>query len=142
MAIRVGREPASGQPTVTFILAGDADPGVTSVVGSFNDWTPGVHTLVPADQDAVSVTVTIVDDGDIHFRYLRSGGVWFDDPEADETTAHGSIISSTRFTARPEESAEVDAPRDETAPGSTDSADSFPPASTPRPRRAKQLSSG
>ncbi|MFA7766387.1 hypothetical protein ACGFNX_41735 [Streptomyces sp. NPDC048723] len=31
---------------VTFILPADTPPGPVSVVGDFNDWQPGVHTLV------------------------------------------------------------------------------------------------
>jgi hypothetical protein len=30
-------------------------------------------------------------DEDIHFRYLGSGGVWFDDPQA-EITEYGSLL--------------------------------------------------
>ncbi|MCX4960973.1 hypothetical protein [Streptomyces virginiae] len=30
---------------VTFVLPADIPPGPVSVVGDFNDWQPGVHTL-------------------------------------------------------------------------------------------------
>jgi hypothetical protein len=99
VAIRIDRDPATGQSTVTFTIADDGDGSTTSVVGSFNDWTPGIHTLLPNDDGTLSVTVAMAEAADIHFRYLRSGGVWSDDGDADATTPHGSVISSARFAA-------------------------------------------
>ncbi len=40
-------------------------------------------------------TVTVVPDADVHFRYLGSGGAWFDDPQA-ESTGYGSVLRVSR----------------------------------------------
>jgi hypothetical protein len=91
MAIEFRTAPASGQATITFAIADDGN-GPVSVVGSFNDWTPGVHTLTPRADGQRSIEVEVAADVEIHFRYLRSDGRWFDDPDADEITPYGSVI--------------------------------------------------
>lgn len=43
------RQPRKDRRTeVTFVLPADSSPGPVSVVGDFNDWRPGTHTLTPA----------------------------------------------------------------------------------------------
>lgn len=76
---------------VTFSLSADAPSGVVSVVGSFNDWTPGRHELVPRRDGSRSVSVTLPA-GEHRFRYLATDGVWFDDHGADAHDAEGGII--------------------------------------------------
>jgi 1,4-alpha-glucan branching enzyme len=76
---------------VTFSLAADQPDGVVSVVGSFNDWTPGRHQLVLRRDGTRSVSVTLPA-GEHRFRYLGTGGVWFDDHSADGFDGHGGII--------------------------------------------------
>ena len=78
--------------TVTFRLAGDEPAGPVSVVGSFNDWTPGAHPLETDPDGSRSVTVRVPAGTTAHFRYLAADGHWFDDPEADEVTADGSVL--------------------------------------------------
>jgi hypothetical protein len=91
MAIR--RSTEAGKTTVIFILSDDHD-GPVSVVGSFNDWQPGAHPLELDPNGARSVEVVLPEGADVHFRYLGSGGAWFDDPDADQITADGSILFS------------------------------------------------
>lgn len=68
-----------------FTTPGDIHFGPVSVVGLFNDWTPGEHVLEPQSDGTISVRVAIDPntdiDTDFNFRYLGSGGVWFDDPD-------------------------------------------------------------
>lgn len=44
---------------VTFVLATDTPPGPVSVVGDFNDWQPGAHTLRPRKDGKRAVTVEL-----------------------------------------------------------------------------------
>jgi hypothetical protein len=39
-----------------------------------------------------SVTVKVAVGEVVHFRYLGSGGVWFDDPEASELSDEGGLL--------------------------------------------------
>ncbi|MEV6342222.1 isoamylase early set domain-containing protein [Actinoplanes sp. NPDC051851] len=68
---------------VTFSVPADAADGTVSVVGTFNDWEPGRHELQPRRNGTRSVSVPL-DPGRYEFRYLATGGVWFDDPEGSE----------------------------------------------------------
>ncbi|MGW2256014.1 isoamylase early set domain-containing protein [Kitasatospora sp. NPDC001660] len=68
---------------VTFLLPADHPHGQVSVVGDFNDWTPGAHPLAPRKDGMRSVSVTLPVESRIHFRYLAEDGLWFDDLEAD-----------------------------------------------------------
>lgn len=77
---------------VTFVL--DDDPGgPVSVVGDFNEWTPGVHQLGRRSNGTLSVTVTLPAGRRVHFRYLASGGRWFNDPDADAVDGQGSVLT-------------------------------------------------
>jgi hypothetical protein len=81
---------------VTFSLSADdlpvEEPAVAvSVVGSFNDWTPGRHELVQRRNGTRSVSVALPA-GEHQFRYLASGGRWFDDSNADRIDAAGGVI--------------------------------------------------
>jgi len=82
-------------PTTTkiqFVLPDEIHEGPVSAVGSFNDWQPGVHKLVRRSNGTRSVTVSVPRGEDVRFRYLGDGGIWFDDPDADEITAEGSLV--------------------------------------------------
>lgn len=74
------------------MLPGGDPPGPVSVVGSFNDWTPGAHILERDDSGLRSVTVHLPYGRAVHFRYLAADGLWFDDPDADEITETGSVL--------------------------------------------------
>lgn len=76
---------------VTFTLPADEPPGVVSVVGTFNDWTPGQHELLARRNGTRTVSVALPP-GTHRFRYLATGGVWFDDSSADEVDAAASVI--------------------------------------------------
>jgi 1,4-alpha-glucan branching enzyme len=77
---------------VTFALPTEGNTGKVSVVGDFNAWRPGAHTLVKRANGTRSVSVTIPR-GTVHrFRYLAEGGHWFDDPDADAYTHEGGLL--------------------------------------------------
>lgn len=92
MSVQVSLEDTTGECSVLFTLESDEVVGEVSVVGSFNGWTAGVDTLVRQDDGTLSATVVVASDHDVHFRYLAEGGVWFDDPDADDITPAGSVI--------------------------------------------------
>lgn len=82
MAIRVTTDPKTGKSKVSFVLPDDVHDGPVSAVGTFNDWRPGSHKLVRRTNGTRSTSVTVAAGQELRFRYLASGGVWFDDPEA------------------------------------------------------------
>jgi 1,4-alpha-glucan branching enzyme len=76
---------------VTFCLPKDAPDGAVSVVGTFNDWEPGLHELKDRRDGTRTVTVRL-DPGHYRFRYLASDGVWLDDEHADVVGPQGSEL--------------------------------------------------
>ncbi|MEY9875148.1 1,4-alpha-glucan branching enzyme [Streptacidiphilus sp. MAP12-33] len=66
---------------ITFVLPADERP--VSVVGDFNDWTPGAHPLAPRKDGSLAVSADLSKGQVTAFRYLADGGLWFDDPTAD-----------------------------------------------------------
>jgi hypothetical protein len=67
---------------ITFNLADDDHRGELSVVGSFNDWTPGVDVFAARGDGTQTATIRVAKDSEVYFRYLGSGDHWFDDPSA------------------------------------------------------------
>ena len=86
MAIRMAPDRKSGMTKISFILADDVHDGPVSAVGTFNDWVPGAHRLVRRSNGTRSVSVLVPAGADVHFRYLGSGGHWFDDPDGSFLT--------------------------------------------------------
>ncbi len=102
MTIEVREGGAGGVIEVQFTLPAAAHDGAVSVVGSFNDWTPGINGLETQPDGTRSVVIMVTAGSDVHFRYLGADGVWFDDPDADEVTEQGSIIRA--YTLDPDRS--------------------------------------
>lgn len=84
------------QVKIRFSLPLDEPPGTVSVVGSFNDWTPGLDELTADTAGERSVTIGLPYNTTFAFRYLGDNALWFDEPDADATTQHGSIIRPIR----------------------------------------------
>ena len=82
MAIRILTGPVAGRTKVQLVLPDSIHDGPVSAVGTFNDWTPGQHRLIRRSNGTRSVTVTVASGQELRFRYLGSGGRWFDDPDA------------------------------------------------------------
>ncbi|GAA2250536.1 MULTISPECIES: isoamylase early set domain-containing protein [Kitasatospora] len=79
---------------VTFVLPADHPAGETSVVGDFNDWTPGIHTFGMRPDGTRAVTVAM-SPGERHaFRYLAHGDYWFDDQGADGHDGRNNILQT------------------------------------------------
>jgi hypothetical protein len=76
---------------VTFSLRAEEPIEAVSVVGDFNGWTPGQHELVQRKDGSRSVSV-VLPAGEHRFRYLATGGVWFDDHAADGIDNRGGIL--------------------------------------------------
>jgi 1,4-alpha-glucan branching enzyme len=76
---------------ITFTLPVNQPAGIVSVVGDFNDWSPGRHELRTRRNGMRTVSV-ILPPGTHRFRYLATGGVWFDDESADHIDQDGSLL--------------------------------------------------
>ncbi|MCW2540209.1 MAG: isoamylase N-terminal protein [Frankiales bacterium] len=95
MAISITTDEQSRSTRIRFVLPDDVHDGPVSAVGSFNDWTPGKHKLVRRTNGTRSVTLTVPAGDEIQeikFRYLGSGGVWFDDPDAHDVLPDGGVL--------------------------------------------------
>jgi hypothetical protein len=92
MSAELFRDPETGEIMARFFIGPYEEADEVSVVGSFNDWTPGVDVLVPGEDGSRTAVVRINHPGDVHFRYLATGGRWFDDPDADAITEHGGTL--------------------------------------------------
>ena len=77
---------------VTFVLPDTQSVGKISVVGDFNGWEPGRHTLVKRTNGTRSIAVALPPGTVQRFRYLAEGGHWFDDPDADVHTHEGGVL--------------------------------------------------
>lgn len=102
MSVEVQPGPDPENIQLTFTVPDDLHDGPISVVGSFNQWTPGVDNLQAQPDGTRSVTITVPADRDIHFRYLGSGGVWFNDPNAP-STGEGSVLPADEVRRRASE---------------------------------------
>ena len=91
MTIRVSTDRKTGQSKIQFVLPDDIHDGPVSAVGDFNGWQPGAHKLVRRSNGTRSVTVTVPAGQPVRFRYLGSGGAWFDDPEAARADGDGLV---------------------------------------------------
>lgn len=86
------RKPRKGRTEVTFILSADIPPGPVSVVGDFNGWQPGVHTLQPRKDGKRAVTVELPSESGHSFRYLAAGDYWFNDESVDDQDGPNSRL--------------------------------------------------
>lgn len=89
--IRRARVAKSNDVKVTFALPQDSPSGTVSVVGDFNDWTPGRTVLAKRANGTRSASVTLPAGSRVRFRYLGENGHWFDDTEADRDGDAGVI---------------------------------------------------
>ena len=80
----------AGRRILTFTLPAEW-AGRASVVGNFNDWTPGALAF-EAVGDVAEASVSLPQDYTAVFRYLGEGGHWFDEPEADRVDGGGSVV--------------------------------------------------
>jgi hypothetical protein len=91
MSIVVKSDPSKERATVRFVLDDGVHDGPVSAVGTFNDWVPGAHRLVRRSNGTRSVSVTVPTGQELRFRYLGSGGCWFDDPQAMPVPEGGAL---------------------------------------------------
>jgi 1,4-alpha-glucan branching enzyme len=90
--IMIKRSKLFGNKTrVTFSLPADQPAGPVSVVGSFNDWVPGLHEL-KARRDGTRTISIQLGPGHYRFRYLATDGIWLDDEHADAVGPQGSEL--------------------------------------------------
>ena len=90
--IRRSKIAKSADVKITFSLPQSQPPaGVVSVVGDFNDWTPGKHVLAKRTNGTRSVAITLPGGSSYRFRYLGENGHWFDDDEAPRDGDAGRV---------------------------------------------------
>ena len=89
--IRQSKVAKSDDVKVTFAIPADDPAGTVSVVGDFNDWTPGKDVLVKRANGTRSASVTLPAGSRSRFRYLGENGHWFDDDQADRDGDAGVI---------------------------------------------------
>lgn len=89
--IRRSKVAKSNEVKVTFALPVDQPDGAVSVVGDFNDWTPGRTVLAKRANGTRSASITLPAGSRVRFRYLGENGHWFDDTEADRDGDAGVI---------------------------------------------------
>jgi 1,4-alpha-glucan branching enzyme len=88
----IRRQHKGQQVRLTFVLDNDSEAGAVSVVGDFNEWTPGAHPLTKRSNGTRSVVVSVPTGGEFRFRYLGEGGRWFDDEDADHHDHDGGLV--------------------------------------------------
>jgi 1,4-alpha-glucan branching enzyme len=88
----IKRENKGDRVHLTFVLPADQPQGRVSVVGDFNEWTPGKHTLVKRSNGTRSVKVAVPPGATYEFRYLGERGLWFDDPEVEDRSLHNGVV--------------------------------------------------
>lgn len=76
---------------ITFVLPETGEQSV-SVVGDFNDWTPGAHVFQPREDGTRAVSAVLPKGQVFAFRYLAEGGRWFDDEAADHHDGRNGLI--------------------------------------------------
>lgn len=81
------------QVRVTWTLPRHEPPGRVSVVGDFNDWTPGTTELRARSNGKRTAAVVVPRGTTLRFRYLASNGHWFDDEDASARDDQGCLIS-------------------------------------------------
>lgn len=75
---------SSDQVKVTFVLPDDHPYGdEVSVVGDFNNWTPGEHEFVRRSNQTYSTNVMLPEDGRFNFRYYSEEDGWINEEDAD-----------------------------------------------------------
>ena len=92
MSIQVYHSASSSETEIRFTISDYVHDGVVSVVGSFNDWTPGVDVFTLRPDGTRMALVSVADVSEIRFRYLGSGAMWFDDADADEIDDQGCLL--------------------------------------------------
>lgn len=90
--LRLGRDRKTSALRLTFAIPADTVSGSVSVVGDFNDWTPGKHVLRRRSNGTLSAAINVTPGSTVRFRYLGESGHWFDDPDADYIDEHGSVV--------------------------------------------------
>ena len=89
--IRRTKVAKSNDVKITFSLPNDQLNGPVSVVGDFNNWTPGEHVLAKRANGTRSVAITVPAGTSFRFRYLGENGHWFDDDEAPRDGDAGRV---------------------------------------------------
>lgn len=89
--LTITRDSKTGDQLITFSLDAGHDGGAISVVGNFNDWTPGATPLT-ARGTSQSASIAVPADYITVFRYLGENDYWFDEPDATFVDSGASVL--------------------------------------------------
>lgn len=89
--IKQSQAPKKAGTKVTFVLPAEQPAGPVSVVGNFNDWTPGRTVLKRRSNGTRSASVVVQPGASVVFRYLGENAAWFDDPDASRCHEGGLV---------------------------------------------------
>jgi hypothetical protein len=83
---------APGKVRVTFRLDDAVVTGPTSVVGNFNDWSPGRHRFLYRGR-GIHAAVVLVPEGDVlRLRYLGPDGYWHNPANVPDVDGEDTIV--------------------------------------------------
>ncbi len=137
--LKTARDPKTGGRKITFTLPAEHAGGTISVVGNFNDWTPGV-TVLARRGASQSASVVVPAEYIAVFRYLGEGGLWFDEPEASYVDAGASVLMppAEKKPAARKAATKPAAPKAAAKPAAKPAAEKAPAAAKPAraPRKA------
>ena len=88
----IKRDVKARQVHLTFVLPQEQPAGRVSVVGDFNEWTPGRHLLAKRSNGTRSVKVTVAPGATYRYRYLGENGQWFDDPQHELRHGQDGVV--------------------------------------------------
>ena len=90
--IKRSKSKGADKVKVTFSVADNPEQPAVSVVGDFNEWTPGKTKLVKRNNGTRSASVQLAKGESYRFRYYAADGSWFNDDAADAYSQgeHGS----------------------------------------------------
>ncbi|QQL46214.1 isoamylase early set domain-containing protein [Sulfuriroseicoccus oceanibius] len=89
---------------VTFKLKLEDPTVAVSVLGDFNDWTPGVHTLSLRKSGHLGTSISLPANQRFAYKFLTADGQWLNDDAADDYIANewgetNSIVDTSTITA-------------------------------------------
>lgn len=77
------RKLANGKVRVTFSMTPLEGVGQLFLVGEFNEWNETATPMTKLEDGTWSVSLTLEDNREYHYRYLADGHTWHNDWQAD-----------------------------------------------------------
>src|SRR3954453_17329011 len=91
--IRQSKVAKSNDVKITFSLPTENPAGPVSVVGDFNDWTPGQHVLAKRANGTRSIAGTVPAGAECRVRSPGDNGHWSAEPDVERDGDAGLLIT-------------------------------------------------